>query len=101
MVAIVGANGGALFLLGPALGGLLTGLLMRRAEPKMSRKQVAIIVFGWVLSWFATALVMAIGSGAMAIQLLGVCVVIIGASLGGAIGSWIMFRQLNSARQAV
>jgi hypothetical protein len=97
LAGLITSAGGWWVLIGPAVGGFLTSQLMCRAERAMTRWQMLWITLGWVFSWFITALMIA--GGVAANQVVGGVAALCGIPLGGALGSWIMFHQLFSARR--
>jgi len=97
LAGLITSAGGWGVLIGPAVGGFLTSQLMCRAERAMTRWQMLWITLGWVFSWFITALM--IVGGVAANQVVGGVTALCGIPLGGALGSWIMFHQLFSARR--
>ena len=78
--------------IGGAMGGAVTGLILKRAAPAIRRKQVIAVAFGWALGE-------AIG-GTLDVVIGGPFYGPLGLTLGGFIGSSIMYWQLERARRA-
>jgi hypothetical protein len=54
------------------IGGLITGLVLRRTEPPTPWKQVAVVTLGWIISWAIPGLLsLSIGIGSVAAGLIG------------------------------
>jgi len=82
---------GLMGLIGVIIGGLVTGLVLRRVEATSRRKQTAIITGGWVISFLLAVII----AGLMS-RIVGPIVAFpIGGAIYGAVGAWVMFRQLN------
>jgi hypothetical protein len=90
---------GLLGAFGGLVGGFITSLALKRAQPSIHWKHVAIMTLGWGLGWAAGAALpgeMPVTNPAetafyIAYALWG--------AIGGAVGSWVMFWQLREARQ--
>jgi hypothetical protein len=83
---------GPLFFLMGGPGGWLSGLLLRQARPALTRKQVAIIALGWLLSWLVGGLLFVLATIAFKGPLAGVLIIIV-MILAGVTGGWVMFMQ--------
>jgi hypothetical protein len=83
---------GPLFFLMGGLGGWLSGLLLQQVRPALSRRQVAIIALGWLLSWLVGGLLFVLTTIAFKGPLAGL-LTIIAMLLAGVIGGGVMFSQ--------
>jgi hypothetical protein len=86
-------------ILGGGMGGLLTGLVWRRAEPSASGWQVLIITVGWAVGWLLGMLVvlanfLTLGQPYRS----GIDYTLIGV-IGSAISSGVMVWQLRRAKR--
>jgi branched-chain amino acid transport system substrate-binding protein len=100
LVGLWALTGGVAVVTGPGLfliGGLLTGWILRRAQPATTRRDVVIIGLGWGLSWLLGGIIFAgatrLPSGPVAAALAA-----FGVALAGALSGWITFGRLRAAR---
>ncbi|NOT04676.1 MAG: protein kinase [Anaerolineales bacterium] len=85
-----------LFIMG-GLVGWFSGLVLKKTQPALTRKQIIIIAFGWWLSWMIGVALFVLATSSFA-KLLSAFFAILAILLGGAIGSWVMFAQYHHAR---
>jgi hypothetical protein len=93
-----------LMTLGGGIGGLILGLVLRRAQPAVGREDVPTIVFGWMtglgaggfIGWFIFLFFL---RGVWIVQVHMVISMAVGGAIAGAIGSGVMFWQLARARR--
>ena len=82
---------GLVGLIGVIIGGLVTAITLQRVKVVTQRKQTAIIAVGWAIS-----LIIAIFIAAFSVRIVGeVLAFLIGGAVYGAVGAWIMFRQIS------
>ena len=91
-----GAQAGPLPLIFMALGGFVAGFYFRRAEPRLSWKQVGLIGLGWLGGLLVGGLIFAGATSAG--QLVGLIGAIIGVTLAFSIGSGLTFWQVQRAQ---
>ncbi|MBI5567765.1 MAG: serine/threonine protein kinase [Chloroflexi bacterium] len=88
---------GLLFIPMTGLAGCLTGLVLRRAQPLLTRRHVVVITTGWVLGWLlGGAIFLAITRLPEGTPLAGL-LIILAVTLAGTIGSAVMFTQYARA----
>ena len=85
------AGNGLVGLIGMVIGGLVTGLVLRRVNAFTQRKQTVIITIGWVISFLIAALI-AVPISRIFGEILAFPIV---GAVYGAIGAWVMLRQLK------
>jgi hypothetical protein len=99
--AVVGAvavvTGPAFFVL-LAIAGWLSGLVMRRAQPALTRRDAVVVGLGWGLSWLLSGVMFAVGTQVEPRPLSGV-IVVLAIALAGGMGGWITFGRLRAARE--
>jgi branched-chain amino acid transport system substrate-binding protein len=100
LVGLWALSGGVAVVTGPGLflvGGLLTGWVLRRAQPATMRRDVVIIGLGWVLSWLLGGVVFA-GATRLPSGPASAVLAAFGVALAGALSGWITFGRLRAAR---
>jgi hypothetical protein len=83
---------GPLFFVAGGLAGWFSGMVLRKAQPKLRQKQLAFITLGWGISWIIGGILVTIATTAF-VELASALLVIIAMFLAGGIGATIMFRQ--------
>ena len=77
-------------LIGAAVGGVANGFALRRVVSSVRRKQVFMIMLGWLISLIITTIIAVPLSAALDVFSLP-----IDGAIFGAIGGWMMFRSLH------
>ncbi len=99
--AVVGAiavvTGPGFFVL-LAIAGWLSGLVMQRAQPALTRRDAVVVGLGWGLSWLLGGVMFAVGTQVEPRPLSGV-IVVLAIALAGGMGGWITFGRLRAARE--
>jgi hypothetical protein len=88
----IGPMLGPLFFLMGGLGGWLTGSVLRQIQPGLTRRQIAFIALGWLLSWLVGGLLFVLATTAFTGPL-SALLIIFAMILAGAIGGGVMFVQ--------
>jgi hypothetical protein len=89
---------GPLFFVMAGIAGWLTGWVMRRVQPKLTRRQMAFMALGWGLGWLLGGILFTLATQVPVKPLSGLLVVF-AVLLGGATGGGVMFTQYRQLKE--
>jgi hypothetical protein len=86
-------------VLGGLLGGFITSLALKWAQPSIHWKHVAIMTLGWVIGWAAGGVLASDIRIMNDWQATFTIAYALWGAIGGAVGGWVTFWQFREARQ--